>query len=184
MVLEEDPTLAFLIETKLVVSEMDGIKSKLDQQQGLVVPSVRRGRGLALLWRSSTKVDVQTYSPHHIDAIITDDQGNRKWRFTGFYGHPETSKREESWRLLEELERRYALPWICIGDFNEILHLWEKVGGSLRPEWQMNNFRTTINRSKLRDLGYIGADYTWSRRMGTQGWVRERLDRVLVCWIG
>ena len=118
MVLEEDPTLAFLIETKLVVSEMDGIKSKLDQQQGLVVPSVRRGGGLVLLWRSSMKVDVQTYSPNHIDAIVTNDHGNRKWRFTGFYGHPETGKREESWRLLEELERRYALPWICMGDFN------------------------------------------------------------------
>ena len=131
VVLEEDPILVFLIETKLVVSEMEGIKSKLDQQQGLVVPSVRRGGGLALLWRNSTKVDVQTFSPHHIDVIVTDDHDNRKWRFTGFYGHSETSKREVSWQLLEELERRYTLLWICMGDFNEILHLGEK----LRPEW-------------------------------------------------
>ena len=114
-------------------------------------------------------MDVQTYSPNHIDAIVTNDHGNRKWRFTGFYGHPETGKREESWRLLEVLERRYALPWICMGDFNEILHLREKVGGSLRPERQMNSFRATINRCKLQDLGYVGADYTWSRRLGARG---------------
>ena len=157
---------------------MDEVKSKLDRH--LIVPSVRRGGGLVLLWRSSMKVDVQTYSPNHIDAIVTDDHGNRKWRFTGFYGHTETGKREESWRLLEELERRYALPWICMGDFNEILHLAENVGGSLRPERQMNNFRATINRCKLRDLGYVGADYTWSRRLGARGWVKERLDRALV----
>ncbi|XP_075654929.1 uncharacterized protein LOC142625112 [Castanea sativa] len=131
VVLEEDPILVFLIETKLIVSEMDGIKSKLDWQQGLVVPSVRRGGGLALLWRRSTKVDVQNFSPHHIDGIVTDEHGNKKWRFTSFYGHPETSKREESWQLLEELEKRYTLPWICMGDFNEIMHLGEKVGGSL-----------------------------------------------------
>ena len=91
VVLEEDPILFFLTETKLVVLEMEGVKSKLDRQQGLVVLSVRQGEGLGLLWRSSTKVDVQTFSSHHIDAIITDDQGNRKWRFTGFYGHLETS---------------------------------------------------------------------------------------------
>ena len=91
MVLEEDPILFFLIETKLVVLEMEGVNSKLDRQEGLVVPNVRRGEGLTLLRRSSTKVDVQTFSSHHIDAIITDDQGNRKWRFTGFYGHLETS---------------------------------------------------------------------------------------------
>ena len=49
VVLEEDSTLVFLIETKHVVAEMDGVKSKLDRQQGLVVSSVRRGGGLALL---------------------------------------------------------------------------------------------------------------------------------------
>ena len=180
MVLEEDLVLIFLTETKLIVLEMEGIKSKLDRQQGLVVPSVRRGGGLALLWRNSTKVDVQTFSPHHIDAIVTDDHGNRKQRFTGFYGHPKTSRRDESRQLLEELERRHSILWICMGDFNEILHLGEKVGGKLRLELQMNNFKATINRSKLRDLGYIGANYTWSRKLGERGWVREHLDRALV----
>ena len=149
-VLEEDPILVFIIETKLVVSEMEDIKSKLDRQQGLVVPSIKRGGGLALLWRSSTKVDVQTFSPHHIDAIVTEEHGNRTWRFTGFYGHPETSKREESWRLLEELSKRSDLPWICMGDFNEILHLREKVGGNLRPEGQMRSFRETVNLQSPR----------------------------------
>lgn len=93
-VLEEDHTLVFIIETKFVVSKMEGIKSKLDWQQGLVVPSIRRGGGLTLLWRSSIKVDVQTFSPRHIDAIVTKEHGNKMWRFTGFYGHLETSKRE------------------------------------------------------------------------------------------
>lgn len=99
---------------------------------------------------------------------------------TGSGGHLETIKREDSWRLLEELGRRSDLPWICMGDFNEILHLREKVGGNLQPNWQMSNFRETINRCNLLDMGYIGEDYTWSRRLGSCGWVRERLDRALV----
>ena len=45
LVMEEDPTLVFLIETKYVVSEMARIKRKLDRRQGLVVPSVRCGGG-------------------------------------------------------------------------------------------------------------------------------------------
>ncbi|XP_075675045.1 uncharacterized protein LOC142644284 [Castanea sativa] len=180
VVLEEDPTLVFLIETKFVVLEMEDIKSKLDWQQGLVVPSIRRGGGLALLWRSSKKVDVQTYSPCQIDAIVTEENGNKTWRFTGFYGHPKTSKREESWSLLAELGKRSNLPWLCIGDFNEILHLGEKVGGNLRPEGQMRSFMETINCCNLRNMGYIGSDFTWSRRLGARGWVRERLDRALV----
>ena len=39
-VLEEDPILVFIIETKFEVSEMARIKKKLERQEGLVVPSV------------------------------------------------------------------------------------------------------------------------------------------------
>ena len=50
----------------------------------------------------------------------------------------------------------------------------------------MRCFRETINRCRLRDLGYVGLDYTWSRRLGKQGWVQERLDRALLStdWAG
>ena len=75
VVLEKDPILVFLMETKLEVSEMDEIKRKIERQQGLVVPSVQLGGGggLALLWKNSMKVDVLTYSPKHIDAIVTEE---------------------------------------------------------------------------------------------------------------
>ena len=42
VVLEKDPTLVFLMETKFDVSEMDGVKRKINRQQGLVVPSRKR----------------------------------------------------------------------------------------------------------------------------------------------
>lgn len=70
--MEKDPTLVFLIETKLDITEIDGIKQKIERQQGLVVPSIRRAGGLALLWRNSVQVDILTYSPRHIDAIVIE----------------------------------------------------------------------------------------------------------------
>ena len=44
----------------------------------------------------------------------------------------------------------------------------------------MRCFHEAINRCSLRDLGYVGSDYTWSRRLGSRGWLRERLDKALV----
>ena len=186
VVLEKDPTLVFLMETKFDVSEMEGVKRIINRQQGLVVPSRKRAGGLALLWRNSLQVDILSYSPGHIDAVVSEEQGRQKWRFTGFYGQPETSKRGESWSLLEGLSHRCNLPWVCMGDFNEIMHAKEKSGGGARPEGQMRCFRETINRCSLRDLGYVGSDFTWSRKLGSRGWVRERLDRALVStdWAG
>ena len=171
VVLEKDPTLVFLMETKFDVLEMDGVKRKIERQQGLVIPSIKKAGGLALLWRNSLQVDILSYSPGHIDAIVSEEQGRKKWRFIEFYGHPEISKRGESWSLLEDLSRRSKLPWVCMGEFNEIMHAKEKVGGGARPEGQMRCFRETINRCRLRDIGYVGSDYTWSRRLGSRGWV-------------
>ncbi|OMO54692.1 reverse transcriptase [Corchorus capsularis] len=48
--------------------------------------------------------------------------------FTGFYGKPETSYRNESWQLLSTLRGQSSLPWMCAGDFNELLSNDEKIG--------------------------------------------------------
>ena len=65
-------------------------------------------------------------------------------------------------------------------DFNEIIRRGEKVGGVERLEWHMRAFSLAINRSKLRHMGFVGPEFTWSRRLGARGWDRERLDRALV----
>lgn len=78
VVMEEDPILVFLMETKYDVIEMKRIQRKLDKKQGLVVHCVCRGGGLVLFWKCSTTVEVQTYSPNHIDAIVVEEQSARK----------------------------------------------------------------------------------------------------------
>ena len=71
LVSKKGPTILFLTETKLLVSEMQPIKAKLDFLSMLVVPSVRRYGGLVLLWKNEVVVDTQTYSPNHIDVHVS-----------------------------------------------------------------------------------------------------------------
>ena len=72
-----------------------------------------------------------------------------------------------------------ALPWLAIGDFNELTSLSKKEGGGGRPRQQMDNFIEAINFCDLRDIGFVGLKFTWiyQRANGTQ--IRERLDRAL-----
>ena len=117
----------------------------------------------------------QPYRCYHIGR-----SGDRKWRFTGFYGHPETSRRSEAWTLLSCLSSHSDLPWVCMGDYNELMFASEKEGGNAKPEGQMKQFRDEINRCNLRDLGYKGSAFTWQWRLGNRGWIQEWLDRALV----
>ena len=101
------------------------------------------------------------------------------WHLTGFYGNPKTERRSESRAKLKFLKNSSSLPWLVIGDFNEIIGLSEKEGGRIRPKRQMELFLEVINFCALRDLGYVELKFTWlfQQRDGFQ--IRERLDRAL-----
>lgn len=121
----------------------------------------RKG-GLVLLWNDPYDIKISSYSCGHIDCTVTHEQN--VWRFTGFYGNPNSSSRTFSWKLLKSIPGLQHLPWLVGGDFNEILYESEKVGGSLRSLSQMSAFRDVINSCTLSDLNFTGEQFTWCNR--------------------
>jgi endonuclease/exonuclease/phosphatase family metal-dependent hydrolase len=102
------------------------------------------------------------------------DVGVSQWRLTGFYGEPSGKNKYKSWEYIRQLNIEFDLPWIILGDFNEILYAHEKEGGNMRPPGMTQNFRQCLSECGLEDLGYIGDIFTWRR-----GEIRERLDRAV-----
>ena len=98
-----------------------------------------------MLWRRETNLEIKSFSKHHIDAVVIEGGNGFKWRITGFYGHLETHLRKKSWNFLDTLNNQYHLPWLCLGDFNEILSREEKQGGAPRSWQQMVVFKNVID---------------------------------------
>ena len=99
--------------------------------------------------------------------------------FTGFYGHPEASRRGESWDFMRQLHASHSLPWFLIGDFNEILHSDEYWGSGSRPFNQIVEFTRVVDDCSLLDLGFSGLKFTWCNRRFEGNLVYARLDRGL-----
>ena len=72
------------------------------------------------------------------------------------------------------------IPWVCLGDFNEILFQSEKKGKKDCNPRQMRDFSEAIEAANLGDLGYSGHIFTWSNGRKGDEEVCERLDRALV----
>jgi hypothetical protein len=144
-----------------------------------VVNPVGRIGGLALLWMEDITLEIYNYSRRHINAIIKYGVGNFIWKFTRFYRYPESTKREESWILLKHLKDHAPTPWLCVGNFNEILDHLEKKEVVGRRESQMDGFCTTLEDCHLGDLGYTGSGFTWSNRRSDATFTKERLDRAV-----
>ena len=113
---------------------------KINFVNGLIVPRKGRGVGLAMLWKREVDLEIKGYSRSYIDAIISEQVSGFKWRITGFYGNPETHKRQESWDEHADLNRKFQLPLLCYGDFNEILSREEKMGGGVSSASMANGW--------------------------------------------
>jgi exonuclease III len=132
MVKEKNPNLVFVMETKLQKNKMEGIRMKLGFDNMFVVDCVGKSRGLALFWGEEIRVEIQNFSHRHINAIIRSHPHSLDWKFTGFYGHPEVAKCHVAWELMKYLAKLQPFPWMCVGDFNEVMTMLKKSGGNLR----------------------------------------------------
>ncbi|KAI9159829.1 hypothetical protein LWI28_002303 [Acer negundo] len=100
----------------------------------LVVESVGWSGGLCMLWSSKVVAELLIYLQAHIDVRVRLGCG-RVWRLSGFYGHRDSSQRVHSWTLIRRLAGMSPLPWICLGDFNEVMCDAEKQGGGIK-DWK------------------------------------------------
>ncbi|KAK9931693.1 hypothetical protein M0R45_018961 [Rubus argutus] len=83
-------------------------------------------------------------------------------------------KHKPSMVFFVELSDEHSLPWVVMGDFNELLHAHEKVGGWRRTERQMQGFRDALSYGDLFDIGYLGMSFTWK-----DSETKCRLDRAV-----
>ena len=157
---------------------MNVIKIGMGFENMLAVDSVGKGGGLALLWKAGMGIEIQNYSTRHINVVVASNSST-PWTFTGFYGHPEAHKRIEAWFLLKHLKSLALGPWLCAGDFNEIIDQTEKIGGRQRPNYLMENFKSTLEFCGLYEVECKGPRCTWNNGREGEQFLMEKLDRVM-----
>ncbi|XP_073357962.1 uncharacterized protein [Aegilops tauschii subsp. strangulata] len=176
----EDPDILFLAETKLSINELERFRWMMGPINMCARNPVGRSRGVALFWRRGVNVALGSYGRRHVDVDVTEEEGS-VWPLTEVYGESETERKKETWKTSRLLGQQHqqGRPWLCLGDFNEILTCDEKMGGAARPQQYLDRFREALETCDLGDIGYEGDKFTWrnhSKEMTT--YICERLDRA------
>lgn len=159
LVKSRKPNILFLIET---LSKEDRIKhlcSSLGFEIFFPVDSCGRSGGLALLWDRSVQCDVFGHDSNHIDAQVTNNN-NTVWRLTGFYGFSERSRRRDSWEKIRVLSLKSSMPWLLIGDYNDMLSEKDKKGTHKHPSFLLDGFKNVVEECGLLELDLIGGSFT------------------------
>lgn len=122
-----------------------------------------------MLWNKEVVIQQLDVSQYYIDVVVWDVE---EWRLTRIYGEPSWDHKDRTWVALRSLKEKSSLPWMVLGDLNEILYNHEKEGGSARSQRQLQAFEEALADCELGDMGFTGDKVTWQR-----GKIRERLDR-------
>ncbi|CAL9013278.1 unnamed protein product [Prunus brigantina] len=136
--------------------------------------------GLGLWWDNSVEVHILEFSKNVIDSEVTEKGGDRSWHISWIYGTPYKNEKADFWNWIGTCFQPGEFPWLCVGDFNEILWEFEKKGGRafhLKSKRYLQDF---MNKMQLMDMGFQGQAFTWRGRRAEGVLVQERLDRGLI----
>ncbi|CAL2255075.1 unnamed protein product [Prunus armeniaca] len=132
--------------------------------------------GVWLLWNgNSVSLQVVAHSSQSIIALVT--LRNHRWLLIVVYANPCPGIREALWKYFDGLIKASNLPWLVLGDFNDIVSMDEKCGDNFDQGGK--RFGEWIDRNHLVDLGFSGAKFTWCNKRNAKGIIWKRLDRGL-----
>lgn len=83
------------------------------------------------------------------------------------YGPAVCKEKVAFWYQLQQLNQGENLPWVCLGDFNDIMSQTKKQGGRAILSLLSQGLSHFIQSMGFVDLGFVGSKFTWcNKRLG------------------
>ena len=135
-----------------------------------------RGRVLVMWDPCHVDLEVIGASSQHIGCIVTDRTSGERYGTCFVYGLFTISHRSRIWEWVEQLMSSHSLPWIVLGDFNNVMRAEERINGRPVDMRECRDMLAACQRLGLEDAHTTNSDiFTWS-----DGKIWSRIDRVLI----
>ncbi|XP_074301693.1 uncharacterized protein LOC141633111 [Silene latifolia] len=170
-----DISLVFLQETKCSLADSVCKSSSLNLPNFCGTNSAGFSGGLLLLWDDRSDVLPLLVDQNFILCKIVDHNLSYVWFALFMYGESCTQHKASFWNDMKKLCSVYS-PLCMIGDFNQLEHFSDKLGGSSTISGWNAFFDWRIN-SQLCELPFSGPQFTWANKRDSKNLILERLDR-------
>lgn len=92
------------------------------------------------------------------------------------YGDPSGNRKQYLWERLSRIGTNRRESWCMFGDFNDILHNGEKIGGPDRNDSVYGFFNDMIKTCDMKELPSTGNSFTWGGKRYDL-YIQCKLDR-------
>lgn len=159
---QERPNIIFIMETKNQEQKVLKLRRRLRFQNSFIVNPMRTAGGLAIFWDEEVLLTIDSFIEHVIIAHCHLPTSNQRMHISFIHAPNEFNERRMLWEYICRKSYHFHLPWVCIGDFNELLYQWEKVGKKRIENYRIAAFRDFLNHCSLMDMECKGCTYTSS----------------------
>lgn len=178
LIRSKKPEFIFLFETRCQYAQASFFWNSLGFTSSFVAEANGFSGGIWVMKRSNSSLSVRLLH-HHPQAVTFEIwQDNMSWACSVVYASPASSQRDILWQHLSTIRASISIPWLLIGDMNEILFPSEVRGGEFHPN-RAQRFATVLDDCNLIDLGMVGGKFTWFRKRNNRLILSKRLDRAL-----
>ena len=124
------------------------------------------------------EVQVLNSSEQEIHVLVKPLHSNSFWLLSAIYASPRIVERRWLWDNLRMIADMEDLPWVIMGDFNDVLRDNEKLGGNGVCLNRALDYQRCMDYCSMIDLGFVGPRFTWTNKRDLPNLIQERLDRV------
>ena len=170
-----------VFEPRINGSKALNVATNLGFSHYYIVDATGFSKGVWLLWNDNiVSLQVIAHASQSITALV--HVRNKCWLLTVVYVNPNPRIRESLWTYFDGLAKASNLPWLVMGDFNDISCASEKCGGNFDSGGSA--FVDWISRNQHIDLGFSGSKFTWCNKRNAEGIIWKRIDRSLsnIAW--
>ncbi|XP_057444455.1 uncharacterized protein LOC130736669 [Lotus japonicus] len=139
-----------------------------------------RAGGLCLLWSDDVTVTVVNSSVNHILFMLQLPDSNVSMQVLAVYGWPDEGNKWRTWQMIKNFKPDDTTPWLCMGDFNDVLRPTDKQGGQPVNLAHLQVAQEALSECQLMEVAYAGYRFTWSNKRKAPHNIQERLDYALV----
>ncbi|GMI86879.1 hypothetical protein HRI_002357200 [Hibiscus trionum] len=170
---DNKPDVVVFMEPRISGHRAESVIAALGFPHSHRVEAAGFSGGIWVAWYDRVSVSILSTHFQFINFRITHRASHSTLLATAVYASPSASGRKALWNHLHNLAATIRSPWIIFGDFNATLSSEDRQGcsSSARPS---KDFHRLMLDHCLRDMGYSGPDFTWSR-----GLASVRLDRFI-----
>ena len=162
LISKHNPSMVIITKTRVGGNRAKEITNTLPFDGAIHTDTIGYAGGLWLLWKSEeVEVTQLAKTEHKIHIVIKVLSSDLSWILTCIYASLRFVERKLLWGNLSNVALLHNLPWVMLGDFNELLSNDDKSGGNPVNMSRALLFKDCLDSCGMIDLGFHGARYTW-----------------------